>query len=237
MRVEIGVREAAERLGVDDSRVRQMLRAGRLVGRHVSGRWLVDDVDLARLRAHSAPVSRPMAPTRAWGLLDLLDGGSPQWLTPSARSQVRALLRTLPAPTVAPVRWRSLLAARATVPQVAAHPAAVQRLLLAPGVVPAGVSAAIAAGADLVSVGAVPELYVAEHEWADLVEHLRLNPSSADAAVLVRVPRQLWPFPGGERPGRSALAADLLDSVNPRAISAGAQLLAAGVARFVAAGD
>ncbi len=37
-----------------------------------------------------------MAPSVAWGLIELLQGGDPTWLTPSERSRLRGRLRRQP---------------------------------------------------------------------------------------------------------------------------------------------
>ena len=87
--MDIAVNDAAERLGVHPTRVRQLVRSGDLAGHRVGRVWLVDPQDVARLAGQKARAGRPMAPARAWGLLDLLEGGSALWLPPVGRSQVR----------------------------------------------------------------------------------------------------------------------------------------------------
>ncbi len=71
----------------------------------------------------------------------------------------------------------------------------------------------------------VPECYVPEERWDQLVSSLALQ-ESREPNVGIRIPREVWPFsePGGSVPD-AALAADLLESPEPRSVSAGAERL------------
>jgi excisionase family DNA binding protein len=219
---DLSVAEAARALAVDESRVRQLLRSGALGGRHVGRAWLVSGEALADLRSQRSPAGRPLAPKRAWALLDLLDGGRAAWLEPVARSQVRAHLRRLRGAEAA--QWRAALRAREARHPVNGHRAALSRLAVTDGVWPAGPAMASAIGADLVAPGARSELYVPHENWPALARQLHLSPAVEGAAVLVRVPRGLWPF-GPNGPGRAALAASLIDSGEWRTARAGADVL------------
>ena len=148
--MEINVREASRRLGVNDSRARQLLRAGDLRGRRVGNSWLVLAEDVARLERGRRRPGRPLAPKRAWAVLDLLDGCQASWLSASARSQVRRYLADFDDPGADD--WRAALRARSRVVAVVAHPAAVDRLRHADGVYAAGSDAAARRGFDLVAV-------------------------------------------------------------------------------------
>jgi len=219
--VDIGVREAADKLGVDQSRVRQLLRSHDLAGRQVGREWLVSADDVARLASRPSLPGRPLAPARAWGLLDLLDGGGAPWLSPVARSQVRQLGRRLSG--VDADRWRAALRARSDVHRCQAHPAAVGRLLEEPSARRGGPGEAQRLGADLVVVVGRPEIYLPAEEWSRLAQTLHLIDAVGDPDVMVRVPRDVWPFE--DQAGVAVLAADLLDSDEPRAIRAGAAKL------------
>jgi excisionase family DNA binding protein len=219
---DLSVAEAANQLGVDGSRVRQLLRAGTLAGRHVGRDWLVSADAVAALRERPRCPGRPFAPRRAWGLLDLLDGGDAAWLGPVARSHVRAHVRRLAGADAA--IWRGALRARDDRHPVHAHRAALSRLVASEGVWPAGAAGAAAVGADLVPYAAVAEVYVPAEKWELLARSLHLVPAPGPPDVVVRVPRQLWPF-GPAGPGRAALAATLLDSAEWRAGRAGAEML------------
>ena len=215
--MNLSVAEAAAQLDVDRSRVEQLLRAGRLVGRRSGRIWLVDADSVASLGAHPRPAGRPMAPARAWGLLDILDGGVAPWLAPVARSQVRARLRALRRADAD--AWRALLRSRSDVLSVVVHPAVLERL--GEGALRAGADRAAELGADLVVLDPVVEVYVQPEEWPHLAEVWHAKEVAAAGNLVVRLPRAVWPFEHRGEVGPAALAADLLDSHEPRAVSAG----------------
>jgi excisionase family DNA binding protein len=227
---DLSVTEAANVLGVDDSRVRQMLRSGVLQGRHVGRAWVVSGEALSQFRAQRFGSGRPLAPKRAWALLDLLDGGKAPWLDKVARSQVRAQLRQLAGED--PPVWRSALRTREERLPVSGHRAAISRLSNADDVWPAGPAAAAAADADLVAPNAVPEFYISAKRWSALAHSLHLSPAAGRPDAVVRVPREIWPF-GSAGPGRAALAASLLESGEWRAARAGGEVLNDLAKRFV----
>lgn len=265
--MEISVRQASDRLGIDESRVRQLLRSGQLAGRTLGGRWLVRDEDVARLRRQSNPSGRPMAPARAWALLRMLDSGdlndphAAALLPSSALSQVRSLARSGGLTSAGADRWRSLLRARADVYACVGHPAAVRRAVDHPAGRRAGPKAAAQIGADLVVVDEVAEVYLPAEVWRHLREDLHLQvdePSrgwagghssgwdgrSRESMLVVRVPRKVWPFgkdaPGHgqvDRPGAACLGADLVESLDSRVVAAGAQLLAGAAHRLATKPD
>ena len=219
------MREAAERLNVDPSRVRQLLRNRTLAGRRVGGRWLVASEDVGRLAGYRTVPGRPLAPARAWGLLDLLDGGAAPWLTPVARSQVRQLLRRLDGESAD--RWRGALGARSHVLRCQAHPTTIPRLLGqgSVDVLRAGPAQAARQGVDLMTLGEVPEVYVLPNQWPELARSLMITEGAARPNLLVRLPRGPWPFQDRHEVGLAALAADLLESAEPRSISSGVATL------------
>jgi len=255
--MDLSVQEAAALLGVHPSRVRQRLESGSLSGRRLAGRWLVEGDDVDRLRSRPSPRGRPAAPWRAWALLAMLEAarqvraerdvearsdGHSAWLSAhsasrSAVSQVRGHLASgelLDAPAE---KWRSLLSSRSMAYSCHGHPAAIKRLLADPRAVPAGASLAAAAGADLVVVDAASEIYVPEQHFDQMISGLHLHVSplpagsgaelvSADDAALLRVPQGVWPYSGG-RAWSVALAADLLESLDPRSAEAGRKMLGA----------
>ncbi|HWJ09754.1 MAG TPA: helix-turn-helix domain-containing protein [Nocardioides sp.] len=226
--MEIGVSEASRRLGVNDSRVRQLLRAGDLRGRRLGSSWLIPAEEVARLERSGRRPGRPPAPKRAWAVLDLLDGGRAAWLSDSARSQVRRYLADLVDPT--PDDWRAALRGRSRVFDVVAHPAAVARLHRLDEVRPAGLGELVSRGFDIVALAEpVPEVYVAAEQWPALSGALALH-EGAEPNLRVRVPNEVWPFAdagsSGERAlGDAVLAADLLEASEPRALAAGAARL------------
>lgn len=223
--MEIDVKEAARRLGVNDSRVRQLLRAGDLRGRRLGNVWVIPAEEVARLERSGRRRGRPLAPRRAWALLDLLDRRRAPWLSDSARSQVRRYLDHLVDPE--PDDWRAALRGRSRVLDVVAHPASIARLRQVDGVHPAGQEAAIGRAFDVVALDEpLPEFYVAADEWPGVSRSLALR-EGAGANVRIRVPNDVWSFAdaasSGERVvGDAVLAADLLESGEPRSVAAGA---------------
>ena len=96
----------------------------------------------------------------------------------------------------------------------------------APGVVRAGVSASAEHGVGLV-VGDEFEGYLRAGDLDEFVERFGLDDQSARPNVLLRVVDDAaWPFRRGQRAaGRAVVAVDLLESDEPRAQRAGAELL------------
>jgi excisionase family DNA binding protein len=224
--VDLAISEAAARLHVHRSRAEQMLRSGQLRGRQVGRSWFVDEQSVADAAAHRRLPVRPMAPARAWGLLDLLSGGNAQWLSDVARSQVRSRARALGAADGD--IWRALLRARSDLFRVRVHPGMLPRLLEGASgfVLPAGPARAVELGADLVALDSIPEVYVRAEDWPRMAHKWRAQQVSSGEKLRVRVPRGVWPFEG--QVGPIALAADLLESAEPRAAGAGERLLLDG---------
>ena len=223
--MEIAVKEAAHRLGVNESRVRQLLVSGDLVGRRVGREWLVDADDVARLQGQERRSGRPLGPKRAWGLLDLLVGGNAAWLSYAERSQVRSYLSHLGEPDAA--QWRAILRGRSDLIRAEAHPAALSRLLEVPAVLPAGPSEAANRGLDLVAIdGRVAEVYIEPAQWPAIAQELAIRESERAANLLVRLPQRIWPFGGSDAVPDAVLAADLLESPEPRSARAGELRLA-----------
>jgi excisionase family DNA binding protein len=225
---DVSVAEAASRLGLDRSRVRQLLRSGVLAGRRLGRDWVVSAEAVADLAQRQPGYGRPPAPRRAWALIDLLDGGDAAWLDPVARSHVRATARAMAGSDAA--GWQRVLRGREDRVAVAGHRASIDRFIQADNVWPAGPAVAGRIGANLVVAHAVPEVYVRSEDWDRLARQLHLRVDVAEPHLWVRVPRRLWPF-GPSGPGRAALAASLLDG-EWRAARAGAELLNAAAARL-----
>jgi hypothetical protein len=100
------------------------------------------------------------------------------------------------------------------------------RLREAPEVVRAGVSASAEQGVGLVVEDGF-EGYVRAGELDGIVERFGLDDRAARPNVLLRVIEEAaWPFRRGQRAaGRAVVAVDLLESDDPRARRAGAELL------------
>ncbi|HEY0889444.1 MAG TPA: helix-turn-helix domain-containing protein [Nocardioides sp.] len=217
--MDIAVKDAAQRLGVSESRIRQLLIAGDLNGRRIGRAWLVDADDIARLQGQQRRPGRPVGPKRAWAIIDILSGGSAPWLSYSERSQVRSYAARLDEPSADD--WRAILRGRSELRPVQAHPAALARLDRFDHVLLAGSAEAVRRGFDLVAAGEPrPEIYMPIKEWGHIARGLALRPSH-DANLIIHHPMLVWPFEGRDAVPDATIAADLLHSAEPRAVRAG----------------
>jgi len=220
---------AAERLGVNASRVRSLLASGRLAGRRVGSLWLVDDFDLERRRVAVAGMrGRPLSARVAWASAALLDGLDAGWLTSAERSRLRS--RWVSSSGDAQVcRW--WMQSRASACKYKIAPGDIAELLASDGVVAGGISAATSYRTGL-GHGAEVEIYADQatvHRLVDeffLMAHPRGNltlhevrSETAWHLEAVRTVDDLLVAP------RLIVAADLLDSDDTRSRSAGASLL------------
>jgi excisionase family DNA binding protein len=231
--VSVRVKEAARLLGVSERRVRQLLADGSLAGERFGDSWMVSADDVARLQVQRRHPGRPLGPKRAWALLDLLGGGSAPWLLPPARSQLRKSLGRFAGGDAD--RWRSALHGRSDVRTCVAHRAAIDRLIAMDGVLAAGASRAESRGFDLVvSDQGVEEVYAPSENWSDIAMSLAIRPApEAEANLRVRLPRLIWPFGSMSELPDAALAADLLESSEPRSVSAGVAELDADLKKLL----
>jgi hypothetical protein len=95
----------------------------------------------------------------------------------------------------------------------------------------AGAARAASAGADLLVLDAAAEIYVREADWPRFAHTWHARPAPSDANLLVRLPVAVWPFDGRSEVGPAVLAADLLESPEPRGVAAGLGLLNTLIAR------
>ncbi|MFJ7592703.1 type IV toxin-antitoxin system AbiEi family antitoxin [Streptomyces sp. NPDC097617] len=238
----LSVKQAAALLGVDDSRVRQLLHDGKLQGQRVGGRWLVSG-DSVRDRKDRGPRSRrPLSVRNAWGVLAVLDGNRPVGLSDAERSRVKMRLRNLLVhERSAPALLQELLAARAELRSYRVHSGMLPALIAAQEVVRGGASAAAQVGADYVALGRA-EIYVHPEKVDKLEAEFGLVRDEERGNVLLRVPpAEMWSFltsrpvtAGQVRDApASVVAADLLDLHEGRADTAAAGLLEVLLARYV----
>lgn len=227
--MEITVRDAAERLAIGEPRVRQLLISGEIAGRRLGRMWMVSAESVAQLQRRNRPPGRPLGPRRAWGLLDLLAGGEAVWLPPSARSQLKAGLARFA--EAGPDQWRAALRGRNEVVRCQAHTAAIPRLFSEERVLPAGMAVLPGRRFDLtVSPRDIDQAYVDPARWNDISRALAIRvagpgDSGLTSNLAVFLPRIGWPLAGRDELPDSVLAADLLESAEPRVVGAGAARL------------
>jgi len=198
----ITVSDAAEELGVNQRRVRQLIERGDLRAERFGRQWMVHSADVKDLRATTRVAGHPYSPTNAWGLLLLASGAQPSWLSAADTRRLSTLLAERGIRTVIP-----LLRRRSQRESWFIHPSLLSRLASDPRTVRAGTSAVDA----LVSDGFL-EIYVSGAVAQDLAMEFSADTHSRDGNVLVRVINGTWPFvPGQASVPRLVAAVDLLD--------------------------
>lgn len=210
------VRDAARQLGVSDRQLRKLVASGQLVA---LGRGLVDARSLWQYQAQQGSHrQRTWGTPTAWAALDMLTGGSAEWLGPTQRSRLKASLDGLSASDLVS-RTRN----RATVHRFAAHRSVLN--LLGARLVDAGATGnrlGLTARSDRV------DGYLSLHDLATLMKEYALTPdldgsvvvraTSFDLAAVARIAEQ----------SPLLVAVDLAGSLDTRERSAGMEA-AAGV--------
>ncbi|RSN31362.1 hypothetical protein DMC61_14530 [Amycolatopsis sp. WAC 04169] len=220
---------AAERLGVNVSRVRSLLNSGRLAGRRVGSVWLVDSSDVERRRAATKGVKgRPLSARVTWTSAALFDGLGTDWLSSAERSRLSARWQTSGGAAQV-CRW--WMQSRATATRYRIAPDDIAELLKFEGVVAGGISAASHYGTGL-GHSAEAEIYASTATAKRLVDefflladpqgNLTVHEVTADTHWHCRTARIVE---GVQVAPRLIVAADLLDSDDTRSRSAGAALL------------
>jgi hypothetical protein len=131
-----------------------------------------------------------------------------------------------------PDQWRAALRGRNQVLTCQAHPAAIPRLLGRAGVLPAGRAELPGRGFDLVAgLREVDQFYSNSVLWPDIARDLAIRTAGPDSPgvmpnLTMFLPKIPWPFGDRAAVPDSVLAADLIDSSEPREVRAGAQRLA-----------
>ena len=227
---EMTVRQAAEQLGVDVSRVRALVGSGALAGRRVGSQWLVrqDAVERRAELVGAGATSRALSTRTAWAAAELLDGGAAAWLATSERARLRARLAARAADgwqTYA--RWLSSRQLATSRYRIADRDVA--GMLTADGVVATGASAAAAHALGLGSAGQA-EVYVDAATERRLVEDWFLLRSDTGNLLVRTVDGDWHRRTGSVVDGRAVaarlmVAVDLLDGDDARSRSAGRDLL------------
>lgn len=235
---EVTVREAAERLGVDVSRVRQLLTAGTLEGRRLGRQWLVSSSDLDRHQAltRSGVHSRAFSARIAWAAGALLDGRDAGWLTKGERSRLVARLAGADGTAIFQ-RW--LRMRHEGVTRYRVGDTDIASLLREGGVVATGLSAARHYGQALGAANEA-EAYATADVLDRLVRHYVLVASDRGNLLLHRVNGDWHLRTSAEQDGarvapRLMTAVDLLDGGDARLTAAGRALLEQAVGQGTAA--
>jgi len=205
----ISVREAAERLAIDERAIRFLAASGDLEAVKRGNAWWIARRSVESRLRHEPGPGRPLSAPMAWTVLLLASGVAP--LEGKAHHPARAR-RWLRSHALADHAAR--LRARARRESFDAHPSELSRLAAREDVMRTGISAASVVGVHGGS-GDV-ELYASAARRRDIIEEHALE--SGDGPVLMRwVPEELWPAVAGEIAPRAAVLVDLLELDDPRA--------------------
>jgi excisionase family DNA binding protein len=136
--------EAAPRLKMSERRVRALLEEGRIPGQRVSGRWVIDEADVARYQPGN-PAGRPLSEKSAWDLIrharNAAAHGMPgHGLSPVEKHRLNQRLERLRESPDPLGLLRSLLAKRAEKAEFSSSPADLGELREDPRIHISGVS-------------------------------------------------------------------------------------------------
>ena len=226
----MSVPEAAARLGKSPQQVRKMVASRALRGQRVGGSWVIERQSVAEASSQTRVSGRPLALARAWGALDLLSEGKAPWLSPSARYQVREVLKSSRLANQA--IWPSVFAAACSQREMSCHSGVLNALLKDPRVVQVGPNVASRHGLDLLAGHSPVGLLVGQEDFPPLCDDYLLHDARSADAVPVVVFVAAWDGAIGllrpnQRIMRLAVAMSLLRSADPRARKAGQDAFAA----------
>jgi excisionase family DNA binding protein len=232
---EMTVQEAAERLAVHQSRVRELIGAGTLTGRRLGRQWLVaaEDVERQEALSRAGVRSRSMSARIAWAAAALVDGQHADWLAASERVRLAARVRRAEGTAIFQ-RWLMTRHTHVTGYRIADGDVA--SFLAEDGVVATGVSAARAHGTGLGSASEA-EVYV-DDDRLHTLDKTYLLVASSQGNLLVHHVRDDWHLRTRQRVHDQAVAprlmtaVDLLDAADTRSRSAGRDLMRRALDEF-----
>lgn len=213
--------EVAERLGITQVSVRQLVESGQLtvVGR-VGRSLLIDRSSFERLSAAGTLRGRAWKPRTAWAALALLSGQNPTWINPSEKSRLRKRLSTLDATAVCVLArnkdqtWRYRATPDALV--------ALSEYLIASGAT-AMRDESTAETFGMTGGSGIAEGYVMAGDAKALADSFGLVEDPEGNAIIHEVELE-EPFADG-RPPVAAVAVDLMGSLATRERSAGQRVI------------
>src|SRR5258708_32360957 len=215
----ISLVEAAARLGLNPSRVRALAKSGQLPAEKLANRWLIDPNALERRIAKAPHDGRPFEPRRAWAVLFLFSGEDAPWLSMIERSKLRAIVRDRDFDDVRPRLRR-----RADVRFFAGGERARAALANGADFVRSGVSASEHYSVSLRSSRVIDGYLPRRSAERPIYRHALREVAEGEADIILRL-SDFWPLEGRKVAPVSAVAADLLDSLDQRSIRAGRDLM------------
>ncbi len=211
-------------LSVSVARVRDLAARGELPAIKLGREWLIEKAAVEHRMALEPRAGRLFTPARAWGLLCLADGMTPDWLSPQDRWR---LSRFIPRLRSGDLRARMVDRGRARPFRV--HPGLLEGLRSDDALMMTGVSASAPLRLGLIGGGDSVEAYVSENALEDVAQRHYLRHADDVNVVLRVVPSFDWTWPPLRVAPSAAVALDLLDNPEPRARQVGHDLLRTGV--------
>jgi excisionase family DNA binding protein len=211
--------EAAERLGVSQSRIRALITAGALGGEKLGGRWFLSLEDIRRRERWGAVDGRQLQPENAWGALALGSGAPPTWVPNDDARRLAQMLDDRGLLGLAP-RMRC----RATTHHFYGHPGIVQALASAPEVRLTGISAARENDIGIVG-GQGVDAYITASAIESIVTRFALEPRSAPGNVSLRTLSPEVAHLADAPTPHAAVALDIAEASDSRSIEAGTAAL------------
>lgn len=190
--MDISTTDAARILNVTSDEVRRLLRAGSIIGRQLSGVWLVDADDINRRRLLDASPGRVWTPAVGFAAVLLLAGRTDTGLSDSETSRLRRALRECnPAGVIR--RSRQLI----TVQRWRVPAAGTKWLLAERGVFTAGESAIHRISADLIDTPTAAKTNPVVHIGLATADETRIRTGAKarNATVSANVIAHLVPAP------------------------------------------
>ncbi|MEE8486440.1 MAG: helix-turn-helix domain-containing protein [Acidimicrobiia bacterium] len=214
----LSVPQAAERLGVSERRVRQLIELRRLPAQKVGKRWIVDAKDIHEMRESDRQAGRPYSSRNAWALLVLAAGREPGWLSSPERTRLQGILESHGIAKLLP-----RLSRRSEVLKWYVHPSLLERLSADPRTVIGGAGAA-----DTLIDESRVEVYIPSACRQQIESEYFVELEADRPNVIARSIDGPWPFDSGQQVADAVVAAaDLREHASdPRLVRIAEELLA-----------
>jgi excisionase family DNA binding protein len=211
--------EAAQRLGVSQSRIRALISAGALGGEKMGGRWFVGLDGIRRRERWGAVDGRQLHPANAWGALALGSGARPTWISDD---DVRRLARMLDDRGLLGLAPR--MRQRATAHRFYGHPGILQALATTPEVRLTGISVARENAIGIVG-GREVDAYIAANALESIVTRFALEPRAAPGNVSLRTLSPEVAHLADAPTPRAAAVLDIAEASDSRSMETGTAAL------------
>jgi len=214
----LSVPQAAERLGVNERRVRQLIELGRLPAQKIGKQWIIDAERVDGMRRADRPTGRPYSAKNAWALLVLSAGQEPAWLSTAESTRLRAILESRSIADLLP-----RLSRRSEVLEWYIHPSLLERLSSDARTVVGGAGAV-----DSLIDESLVEVYIPSSSAQQIASDYFVEAGPDHPNAIARVVDAPWPFePGQQIVYPVVAAADLFDRAgDPRRVRTAQELIA-----------